>query len=254
MSKVFTLAKNTFIEMLHEKLFFVVVIVAVLLFGLSFLLGALSFDEQMKILADFGFLAIQLSSLGIALFSGSYLLSKEIEKQTCLLVLARPVSRDQFIVGKFLGVLILNTLLVLFLGLALALLLGIDGNQLISYLEICISLWLESTVILALVLWLSLVIRPVLALAFGFVIFLLGHWLGDLAFFAEKSKELVFINLIKVLHWIVPNFYRMNWKSSFYLKEGIAPSEFGWMLIHTGGWVLILILAANYFFRRKDIV
>lgn len=254
MGKVLTLAKNTLVEMLHEKLFFIVVIVAILLFGLSFLLGALSFDEQMKILADFGFLSIQLSSLGIALFSGSYMLAKEIEKQTCLLVLARPVSRDQFLLGKFFGVLSLNTLLVLFLGVALALLLGVTSQQMLAFVEICTSLWLESTVILALVLWLSLVIRPVLALVFGFVIFLLGHWLGDLMFFAEKSKEEGFVSLVKGLHWIVPNFYRMNWKSSYFLTTGIPSAEFGWMLIHTLGWIVILILLANYFFRRKDIV
>lgn len=254
MRKIFVLARNTLNEMLHEKLFFIVLIVAVMLFGLSFLLGVLSFAEQQKILTDFGFLAIQLSSLGISLFSGAYLLAKEIEKQTCLLILARPVSRGQFILGKWAGVMSLITLLVVFLGLALAFLLRLPPENIFTYIEICLSLWCESIVILSLVILFGLVIRPVLALAFGFVVFLLGHWLGDLSFFAEKSKDVFFIQTMDVLHWIVPNFYRMNWKSHYFLSNGIAGTDFLWMLAHSLGWVLVFMLGANFFFRRKDIV
>ena len=91
MYKVWTLARTTLREMLRERVFMVAVLVAIALLGLSFLLGALSFAEQRKILTDFGFLAIQISGLGISLFSGAYLLAKEIEKQTCLLILSRPL-------------------------------------------------------------------------------------------------------------------------------------------------------------------
>lgn len=256
MAKVLTLAKTTLREMLRERVFLVVVVIAVLLFALSFLLGALSLAEQRKILADFGFLGIQVACLGVSLFSGSYLLAKEIEKQTCLLILSRPVSRDQFILGKILGVLALNVILVTSLGVLLALLLGLWNSpaQILSFFEICFSLWLESAVILCLVIGLSLVVRPVLALSSGFVIFLLGHWLSDLAFFAEKSKEEFFITAVKVLHWLVPNLYRLNWKSEYFLQNGIPGNQVLWMLGHMLGWFLIYLVFTNFFFRRKDIV
>ena len=82
--------------------------IAVALIALSFLLGALSFQEKQRILAHFGWLAIQLSSLGISLFLGSYWLHNEMDRQTCLLILARPIARDQFLLGKFLGVICLS--------------------------------------------------------------------------------------------------------------------------------------------------
>ncbi|QDK39640.1 ABC transporter permease [Bdellovibrio sp. NC01] len=242
--------------MLRERVFLVVVVIAVLLFALSFLLGALSLAEQRKILADFGFLGIQVAVLGVSLFSGSYLLAKEIEKQTCLLILSRPVSRDQFILGKILGVLALNVILVASLGVLLALLLGLWNTpaQILSFFEICFSLWMESAVVLCLVIGLSLVVRPVLALSSGFVIFLLGHWLSDLAFFAEKSKEEFFVMAVKVLHWLVPNLYRLNWKSEYFLQNGIPGNQILWMLGHMLGWFLIYLVFTNFFFRRKDIV
>ncbi|MFV8248663.1 ABC transporter permease [Bdellovibrio bacteriovorus] len=256
MYKVWTLARTTLREMLRERVFMVAVLIAIALLGLSFLLGALSFAEQRKILTDFGFLAIQISGLGISLFSGAYLLAKEIEKQTCLLILSRPVSRAQFIVGKLLGVLALNSLLMGSLTVLLWILLGLwkEPQFLLSFLEIALSLWCESAVILCLVIFFSLVVRPVLALGAGFMVFLLGHWLGDLAFFAEKSREDMFVQAVKVLHWLTPNFYRMNWKSAYFLEKGIPAENILWMLAHMTGWALLAVLATNFFFRRKDIV
>lgn len=256
MYKVLTLAKTTLREMLRERVFLVVVVIAVILFALSFLLGALSLAEQRKILADFGFLGIQVAVLGVSLFTGAYLLAKEIEKQTCLLILSRPVTRDQFILGKVLGVLALNFILVLALGLLLAVLLGLwnEPQRWLAFSEICLSLWVESAVLLCLVIGLSLVVRPVLALSSGFAVFLLGHSLADLVFFAEKSKEVFFVNTVKVLHWLVPNLYRLNWKSDYFLENGIPFANVLWMLGHMLGWLVIYLLFTNFFFRRKDIV
>lgn len=256
MSKVWTLATTTLREMLREKIFFVVIVIAAIMIAMSFLLGALSFAEQQKILADFGFLAVQIALLGISLFSGAYLIAKEVEKQTCLLILSRPVTRNQFILGKVFGVVALNTLLITLLGVILSFLLGVwsQPSQWLAFFEICLSLWFESTVILAFTMWFSLVVRPVLALSAGIVLFLLGHWLGDMAFFASKSQEQMFIAIVKGLHWIVPNFYRMNWKSAYFLQEGLASNEVLWMVAHMVGWFIIYVLLTNFSFRRKDIV
>lgn len=256
MYKVLALARTTLREMLREKVFMVVVLIAVGLLGLSFLLGALSLAEQRKILADFGFLAIQVALLGISLFTGSYMLAKEIEKQTCLLILSRPVTRAQFIFGKILGVLALNTILVISLAIVLMFLLGLfqQPQYLLSFFEICLSLWFEGAVLLGLAICFSLVVRPVLALGAGFMFFLLGHWLGDLQFFAQKSQEESFVMIVKVLHWISPNFYRMNWKSAYFLENGIPAGNVLWMLGHATGWILLVVLLTTFLFRRKDIV
>lgn len=256
MNKVWVLSRTTLRELLRERMFLVVVVMSAGLFALSLLLGALSLAEQKKILTDFGFLAIQVSMLGVSLFSGSYLLAKEIEKQTCLLILARPVSRDQFLMGKVGGVLLLNSLLVCALGIFLGLLLQLwNEPQLIgSFIKICLSLWFESAVILCLVICLSLVVRPVLALSSGFMIFISGHWLDDFVYFAEKSKDQLFKYFAEVAGWVMPNFYKMNWKSYYFLEKGVPSEGFIWMLIHTFGWIVLLLIAANFLFRRKDIV
>lgn len=257
MFKVWALSVTTLREMMRERVFFVVIFLAAALLGLSFLLGALSFAEQRRIITDFGFLAMQVALLGVSLFSGSYLISKEVEKQTCLLILSRPVTRGQFILGKLFGVAALNTLLMGSLGLLLCFLLGLwtsSAQIWWTFFEIVLSLWLESLVVLCLVIAMSMIVRPVLALGGGTIVFLLGHWLGDLAFFAQKSQQEFFISFVRILHWVTPNFYKMNWKSASFLDAGVPVQNFIWMLAHMTGWIVLLILIAIFFFRRKDIV
>ena len=253
MRKVFVIAKTTLQEMLRERLFIVVVFIAVILLGLSILLGALSFSEQQRILANLGFTAIEVASVGIALFSGAFLISKEIEKQTLLLVLARPITRDQFLMGKVCGIISLNTMLILVLG---GILFGLLGGAVsaVNFATILASLWFESMIALSLVIFFSVVVRPVLALLMSFGILMVGEWIPDLQFFAEKSKDAVFINSVKVVNWIAPNLYRFNWKSYYFLEKGVDGQDIVWMTAHSFGWILIVFVFACIIFRRKDIV
>ncbi len=256
MGKVYSLAVTTLREMIRERIFWIVIVMAAGLFALSFLMGALSFAEQRKILTDFGFLSIQIAALGVSLFSGAYILAKEVEKQTCLLILSRPVTRQQFILGKTLGLLALITLLMGALASVLWILLGMwkEPSMWKAFIEICIGLWFESVVILCAVILFSLVMRPVLALAAGAVVFLLGHWLGDLMFFAEKSQQESLVKVVEALQWVTPNLYRFNWKSAYFLENGISNSNFLWMIAHMSGWTLLTVVVTGFLFRRKDIV
>jgi ABC-type transport system involved in multi-copper enzyme maturation permease subunit len=251
--KVYVIAKTTFQEMIREKLFIIVIFMAALLFAISLLLGALSFSEQQRILADLGFTAIEVAAVGISLFAGAFLISKEIEKQTLLLVLARPISRDQFLMGKVSGIIALNIFLVATLGLVLYVLLETSP----SFLNLCtilLAIWLKAMIALAFVIFFSVVVRPILALLMSFGILLLGEWIPDLQFFAEKSKDLLFINAMKVVTWVTPNLFRFNWKSYYFLELGFETQDIIWMISHSAGWILVVFVLACLIFRRKDIV
>ena len=253
MRKIKVIAMTTFRELIREKFFLVIVFGAVFMIALSLLLGQLSFDESQKILADIGLTAVQISSLGLALFTGSYMLSREIEKQTCLLMLSRPISRNEFLLGKFGGIVILISALNVTLPLALlALLNRWDLAQHMA--QVVLSIWLEALVILSLVFMFSVVLRPVLAVMVGVVIFLSGSWLEDMAYFAKRSKDTFFQAASEVAKWILPNFYRFNWKNYFFLEKGVASAEVGQMVLHYVPWISIFLVIAIILFRRKDIV
>jgi Cu-processing system permease protein len=104
MKNVFTLSFLTFQKLLRDRVVFAAFFVVLFLFALSFLLGALSFDEQVRILLNFGSTSIHISLLGLAVFIGANLIQDDIENQTLLLLLARPTSRGQYYFGQWLGI------------------------------------------------------------------------------------------------------------------------------------------------------
>lgn len=253
MKSVFILAKITFQEMVREKFFLVVAFMAVLLLGISLLLGSLSFAEQKRILVDLGFGAIEISALGIALFSGSFVISKEVEKQTCLLLLSKPLSRDQFFIGKWLGLTFLITVTHFALCAILFLLLQ-QFEFLFPFALIALSIWFKILVMLSLVFLISGLVRPIFALLFGMTVYLLGHWLSDLEFFVKKSQDQALQVLFKIVHEVTPQFYRFNWKSYPFLEKGVPMDQIGALLFYMSAWIVLMLVLAVTVFRRKDIV
>src|SRR5204863_7898301 len=86
------------------------VIFAVLLMAVSFLLGQLTAGQDIKIIKDLGLAAMSIFGLFIAVFIGIGLVSKEVERRSIYSLLSKPIRRQEFIVGKYLGLVL--TLLV----------------------------------------------------------------------------------------------------------------------------------------------
>ena len=97
MKSAMILAKITFQELIREKFFIVAVFASIMLLAVSLLLGSLTFAEQQRIIVDFGFAAIELSCLGIVLFSGAFIITKEIEKQTCYFIFNLAENNSYFV-------------------------------------------------------------------------------------------------------------------------------------------------------------
>jgi ABC-type transport system involved in multi-copper enzyme maturation permease subunit len=253
MRKVFVIAMTTLRELFREKIFYIIFFAGVVVIALSLLFGAMSFDERTKMLIDFGYAAAQLSLLCLSVFLGSSLLSKEIEKQTCLLVLSRPVSREQFLLGKFMGVFFLLLITGIFMN-AIILTLLADASYFVHSWLVTLSLILENSVILGFVFFLSTFVRPVIAMLGGFSLFFLGHWLPDMIFFAKKSQNPSMLSLAETLLWIIPQFFQFNWKTYFFFQSQFNFSEVLLMVGHCVSWMTIALLLSLLLIRKKDIV
>ena len=104
MGKLFTIAKNTFIETLRQPIYAIIIVAALLLFFLSPSLTMYSLSDDNKLLRELGLSTLFLTSLFIAIFSASGAVAEELENKTIMTVLSKPVPRPIFIVAKFLGV------------------------------------------------------------------------------------------------------------------------------------------------------
>ncbi len=104
MNKLFTIAKNTFIETLRQPVYAIIIVAALLLLFLSPSLTMYTMSDDNKLLREIGLSTLFLTSLFIAIFSASGAVAKEMENKTITTVLSKPVQRPIFIIAKFLGV------------------------------------------------------------------------------------------------------------------------------------------------------
>jgi len=103
MRRLAAVAHNTFRESVRERVLYNLLFFAVIMTVSGLLLGELSIRQDAKIIKDLGLAAMDLFGTLIALFVGVGLVSKEIERRSLHPLLAKPVSRDEFLVGKFAG-------------------------------------------------------------------------------------------------------------------------------------------------------
>jgi ABC-type transport system involved in multi-copper enzyme maturation permease subunit len=253
MNSLRALIRISFLEFIRDRMVWICLFVAVVLFGFSLILGSLSFQEQQRILAHFGWMAIQVSGLGIGLFLGANWLHKEMDRQTCLLVLARPISRSQLYLGKYLGIFLLLFLIQTILAVSLFALLKFNLS-LSHFIQVYFGTLMEISLIFSLTFFAATFTSPALAFFFGVGIFLMGHWMQEIEFFGQKVRSEFYVSLAQTVKWICPNLFQMNWRSIYFLENGISNEQIVWVFFHALGWVLLSISAGMLVFRRKDLV
>ncbi|MCC8107851.1 MAG: ABC transporter permease [Planctomycetes bacterium] len=105
MGKVLQIAKNTFRESIRDKILYVIAFFAAVMMVASVALGWISATDQLQIVQDFSLAILSFFGALMAVFVGTGLIYKEIDKRTIYTILSKPVRRWQFLLGKYLGLL-----------------------------------------------------------------------------------------------------------------------------------------------------
>ena len=103
-ARVYAIALNTYREAVRDRVLFGVLVLAAGVLALTLALGELSLDQQMRVVTDLGLASISLFAVVIAIFLGSSLLYKEIERKTLYVILPKPIARFEFLLGKYFGI------------------------------------------------------------------------------------------------------------------------------------------------------
>ncbi len=106
-SRVFAIASNTLLELVRLKVFYFLLIFALVLIGSSVFMINFSFQEQFQMLKDISLGAMSIFTWLLSVLATAMLLPKDIEDRTLYTILAKPVPRFEYLVGKLLGVLTL---------------------------------------------------------------------------------------------------------------------------------------------------
>lgn len=102
--RVYAIALNTYREAVRDRILFGVLVLAAGVLALTLALAELSLDQQMRVVTDLGLASISIFSVVVAIFLGSSLLYKEIERKTLYVILPKPIARYEFLLGKYFGI------------------------------------------------------------------------------------------------------------------------------------------------------
>ena len=250
------IASNTFREAVRDRVLYNLIGFALLMSGAAILVGQISIDIERLVVVNLGLTAVSLFGVVIAIFIGIGLVSKEIEKKTLYTVLSRPVSRWEFIVGKFLGLaatLVVNTFFMA-IGVFASLLYvshhlqRADGWILVALYFII----LQFLMVTALALLFSAFSSPLLAAVFAFALFVVGSFAEDLRGFAAMAHG-VSRWLATGAAYLVPNLSALNVTSSVAHAQPVGVplilANTAYALLYAG----MALCGAVLIFERRDL-
>src|SRR5213595_4300648 len=122
-ARIFAISINTLIELTRQKVFYVLLIFALLLIGCSVFMARFTFQQEFQILKDISLGAMSIFSSLLAIVATARLIPQDIEDRTVYTILAKPVPRFEYLLGKIAGVLLLLAISTFVMGAAFLLVL-----------------------------------------------------------------------------------------------------------------------------------
>jgi ABC-type transport system involved in multi-copper enzyme maturation permease subunit len=247
------IALNTFRENLRDKILYNLLLFALLLIGASMVLGELTIAEKKKMVFDIGLAAINLVGVVIAVFVGIGLVSKEIERRTVYTIMARPISRAQFILGRYCGLAL--TLLVNVSVMLVVYLITLWVNQVSLHLamfQAVALIYVELLLVTAIALFFSTFSSATLSATMTLGFYVVGHLTTDLRTLAEKSTQSAVKAVTTVLYYVCPNLEALNLKGE--AAAGLAMGASYLTLAAAYGllYAAVLVTGACFVFQRRD--
>jgi len=201
-------------ELLRDKILYNIVLFAVVLFGAGFLAAKLTFVRPDRIVLDFGLTAVNLSCAAIAVFAGAAMLGREFERRTIFIALAHPISRMQFVIGKFVGIGIVLLMNWVILTAAYLLILSLAGNVAENFHAALFTglflVWIESLVLAAFAILFSTISTTSLSVVMAVGVYLIGNNVSQIRLIAARTKNFMAKEVMEMIATLLPNLEYFN--------------------------------------------
>jgi ABC-type transport system involved in multi-copper enzyme maturation permease subunit len=251
--KVAAIALNTFREAVRDRILYTILVFAMLLIGASVVLATLSIGQEGKIVKDLGLASSSLFGTFIAIFLGIGLVSKEIERRTLYAIVAKPIYRFQFLVGKYIG---LTLTLLVTVGVMALLVAGmawaVDGHFSPDLMLAAALDFLALMIVTAVAILFSTFSTPTLSAMFTLAVFVTGRLSGDLRLFAEQFAGPGLRQLLEGIYLILPDLSRFQIGPQVVHGLPIPPTKLLMTATYGLAYVLVLLLVAIGIFERRD--
>ncbi len=256
LQRVRAIALNTFRESVRDRVLYNLILFVLILVAASVFVSELSLDMESQFTAALGLSVMLVFGALIAVFIGVGLVYKEIDKRTIYNLLSKPVRRQEFVVGKYLGLcmtLLVNST-VMVAGTELALLYvnrGLAPIELAA-LPAAYLIYLELTLLVGIAIMFSSFTTPMLAALFSFAAYVIGQFSGDLRQAAQLSDAAPVRALLTALYYLLPNLSNFGFIAQ--ASHGRVPSMAVALraTVYAAIYIGILLSASALIFQRRN--
>ena len=256
-ARIGVVARNVFLEVIRDRILYLAGVFAVVMVMASVMLPEVAAGTDTKILLDLGLAAINLFTLVVAVFVGTGLVNKEIEKKTVLVLIAKPVSRFEIILGKHLGLAaVIGVLLLVQTGIFILILTVRQLEFPAGSMLVAIAfMYLEMLLIIAVTIIFGVFTSSLLATLLSFGTYIIGHLSTFLLELSQLADTGSLKRAVEIMYIFLPDLERLNLKNDAIYGFGAfsaSPTTLTinalYGLLYTA---LLLIIAGNIFNRRQ---
>ena len=257
MRRAGVVALNTFREAVRDRVLYNLVFFALLMMAAAVAVGQISIGIEQTVIVSLGLTAISVIGLLISVFIGVALVSKEMDKRTLYALLAKPVRRWEFLLGKFAGLVL--TLAVNTAAMALGLLLvmiyvkhSLERSDAVVLVAVYFIL-LKLALIVALALLFSCFTTPLLAILFTVGLYIVGLYVQELRNLPVDVMSPAMAAFTKWLSYLLPNFENFNVMAMAAHGRAVPGALILQNTLYAAVYCAIVLTAAAAVFSRRNL-
>jgi len=254
MKKAWVIALNTFQESLRKKTFYILLVVALVVIGASRFFSFLAAEDEIKMIKDVSFSTIEFFGALIAIFTALAAVSGEIEKRTIYPLLSKPITRSNFIIGKFIGqslIILLNVVLMSIFFIVLLFIKKSPPN--IETFKTIFLIFIELVLIGSITLAVATFATDAFNLIFSFFLYIVGHLISYGKSLLERVENMVLKGLGEMLYTVIPNYENFNIKDKVVVGVNVSWQYVGQTLLYGIIYIAIAVLIGVYFFNKREV-
>lgn len=247
------IAFATIRELTRNKILYMILVFAVVFILFTLWLRTLSLGEVNKMVLDFGLWMIEFFWLVSVLFIGSQLLFREIDGKNIYLIISKPISRYEFILGKFLWFAAVLFSIVTFQSIVFFIAMYLSKSEFSIWIVYSIIfIYLKLLILFAIILFLSTFMSSVLLIIMSVIIFSISHSISFIIDLAHKTWNIVIYYISNVLYVIFPPFEALNIKNLIWNSELLNPTLFVSNFVYSILYLSIILFFTVLIFNRKN--
>jgi ABC-type transport system involved in multi-copper enzyme maturation permease subunit len=259
LNRIWAIALNTFREAARIRVLYGIVVLVIGANLFAIVLGEMSVREEARVARDVGLAGISLFGSLTAIFLGVFLLYTEVQRRTIHAIVSKPIERWEFVVGKYLGMgLVLTVLVALFAIAMLGMLLwqgvGVSGEV----LRAIVLAWFEVLTVAAIAIFFSSFSTPFLSGIFALAMWVIGRVTPDIEAAIRdgsgwmRATARIALEIVPDMHLFSPSGRVVESAAVSVHGDFVSWGYVGIASLHSLGWIVGLLLLACALFHRRD--